>query len=163
MGRPRSYYLDGGTGPLSPLDMIRRVENLIAGQARREDLLMEVVLDESIPVIESEERAFKQLIYHLILNGIDRGEPGSKVRVVAERDDDYFVFSVTDSGPEVVEEIRPRPAPPVTEKEATETLAPPLLGLPLCATLAERLGATLTTASDSDGVHFVVKLPLLRS
>lgn len=160
VGRSRSYYLTGEQRSISPAEMIHRVENLLSGQARREDLRLEVTLDEDIPVIESEERAFKQLVYHLILNSMDRSEPESIVRIRAECVDDVLIFSVSDSGPEYNAEIPPEHAPPAAESEAVEALAPPLLGLPLCATLAERLGADLTTTADADGVHFIVRMPL---
>ena len=124
---------------------------------------MEVNLDPSIPVIESEERAFKQLVYHLIINSMNRSATGDMIKISAHRDDQHFTFSVSDSGGEVTEEIRPQPVESVSEKEAVETMAPPLLGLPLCATLAERLGASLSVDRDDQGTHFIVRMPLLRS
>jgi signal transduction histidine kinase len=163
VGRSRSYYLDGDTRPLSPVEMIHRVENLLSGQARREDLRLEVDLDESLPVIETEERAFKQLIYHLVVNSMNRSTSGEAVRISAGRDDDHLVLSVSDSGGAVTEEMQPQPVPTVSDQEATERLAPPLLGLPLCATLAEKLGASLSADGDEDGTHFTIRMPLLRS
>jgi signal transduction histidine kinase len=163
VGRSRSYYVEGETRPLSPLEMIHRVENLLSGQARREEIRMEVDLDESLPVIETEERTFKQLIYHLFLNSMNRSTPGDTVRIFAGREDDELVISVSDSGGEVKQSTRPQPVPSVSENEATKTLAPPLLGLPLCATLAEKLGASLSTRRDGDDIRFVVSMPLLRS
>ncbi len=163
VGRSRSYYLEGETRPLSPLEMVRRVESLLVGQARREELRLELELDESLPVVELEERAFKQLVYHLIVNSMSRSAAGDSIRIAARRDDDQMVLSVTDSGEEVTEDIRPQPMPSVPEHDAAETLAPPLLGLRLCATLAERLGASLSTEFDEEGARFVVRMPLLRS
>jgi len=136
------------------------VENLLSGQARREELQLEVKLDHDLPAVQSEERAFKQLTYHLILNSMDRSEAGGIVTVAVGRSGNGCVrLSVTDSGREVTEPIRPEPFEAGSEEEAYRTLAPPLVGLPLCATLAERLGAALTTHADEDGVHFVVELP----
>ncbi|MFW5866542.1 MAG: sensor histidine kinase [Armatimonadota bacterium] len=162
VGRSRSYYLEAETRPLSPPGIIRRVHNLLSGQARREDIRMELDLDESLPVIESEERAFKQLVYHLMLNGMSRSTPGDTVRVSARRDGDNLVLAVADSGGEIAQDMQPRPVPATSEEEAAATLAPPLLGLPLCATLAERLGATLSTQVDEKTVQFIVRMPLLR-
>lgn len=163
VGRSRSYYLTGDTQQFSPLEMIGRIQNLLAGQARRENLYMEVNLEPDVPVVDCEERPFKQLIYHLILNSMDRSEPGGVVRLAAYREGDDLVFRVSDSGPGVTELTRPRPAQPVSEEEARETLAPPLVGLPLCLALAERLGASLVTTTDQEGVHFTVRMPLSRS
>jgi len=163
VGRSWSYYLEGETRPVSPLEMIHRVENLLVGQARRQEVRLDVDLDESLPAVEIEERAFKQLVYHLIVNSIDRSNPGDRVRIVARRDDDQMVLSVADSGDEVTEDIQPEPIPSISERDAVETLAPPLMGLRLCATLAERLGASLSTESDGEGTRFVVRMLLLRS
>jgi signal transduction histidine kinase len=163
VGRSWSYYLEGETRPVSPLEMIHRVENLLVGQARRQEVRLDVDLDESLPTVEIEERAFKQLVYHLIVNSIDRSNPGDRVRIVARRDDDQMVLSVADSGDEVTEDIQPEPIPSISERDAVETLAPPLMGLRLCATLAERLGASLSTESDGEGTRFVVRMLLLRS
>ncbi|MFW5867448.1 MAG: sensor histidine kinase [Armatimonadota bacterium] len=163
VGRSRSYYLDGETRSLSPLEMIRRVESLLVGQARREELRLELDLDESLPVLEIEERAFKQLVYHLIVNSMSRSAAGDTIRIAARRDDGQMVLSVSDSGEAVTEDVRPQPMPSVAEHDAAETLAPPLLGLRLCATLAERLGGNFSTESDEDGTRLIVRLPLLRS
>ncbi len=159
VGRSRSYYLAGEQRPISPVEMIRRMENLLAGQARRESLQLEMKVEPGLPAIVTEERAFKQLVYHLILSSMDRSEPGGAVRIAARDEGDELVLTVTDSGPEISEPIRPGHVPDVSDEGARDTLAPPLLGLPLCAFLAERLGSTLTVATDQEGVHFGVKLP----
>jgi signal transduction histidine kinase len=161
VGRSRSYYLAGEIRPFSPAEMIRRVENLLSGQARREDLQLEVDIASDVPAIQSEERTFKQLVYHLILNSMDRSEPGGLVAVsVGPNGSNAVELVVTDAGGEVTEPIAPQPFEAESEERAHRTLAPPLLGLPLCATLAERLRTTLTTHTDRDGVHFRVELPI---
>lgn len=160
VGRSRSYYLAGEVRVFSPAEMITRVENLLSGQARREDLKLQLRVDEGLPAIESEERSFKQIVYHLMLNSMDRSDPGGLIQIAAsENTDRELVVTVTDTGPEVTEPIHARAFEASSEEEAHRTLAPPLLGLPLCATLAERLGGSLTTHADSEGVHFVVTLP----
>ncbi len=162
VGRSRSYYLETETGPLSPSEMIGRVASLLSGQARRDELTLVLDLDESLPMIESEERAFKQLVYHLILHSLKRSAAGDTIRIAARREGDQLLLSVSDSGGEITEDVRPQPVPSVSEDDVTRTLAPPLLGLPLCATLAERLGASLTTESDEDGAQVIITMPLLR-
>ncbi len=163
VGRSRSYYLAGEEHPIAPLQMIRRIENLLAGQARRENLQVEMNVEPGLPEISTEERAFKQLVYHLLLSSMDRSQPGGAVRIAARQDGEELVLTVTDSGPELTEPIRVGRVPSVSDDAARDTLAPPLLGLPLCAFLAERLGSTLTVSTDQDGVHFEVRLPRERS
>jgi signal transduction histidine kinase len=159
VGRSRSYYLTGEVTPLPPVEMIRRMENLLSGQARREELQMDVTFEEGLPDVETDERAFKQIIYHLILNSMDRSEQGGIVHVNACREDDDLVITISDSGPEVTADIRPRPTPPASD-DALDALAPPLMGLPLCATLAERIGVSLSISADADGTHFSIRMPL---
>ncbi len=159
VGRTRSYYMAGDIRLIAPGEMIDRVENLLSGQARREDLELDVDIPDQLPTLETDEKAFKQLTYHLILSSLDRSEPGAAVRVSASSSaENKLVIRVTDSGPEYTRPIVPEPFETVPEDDADDNLAPPLLGIPLCATLAERIGASLTTCADSDGTHFVVEI-----
>ena len=159
VGRSRSYYTASEERPIAPVEMIRRIENLLAGQARRETLQLETQVEPGLPQIETEERAFKQLIYHLLLSSMDRSQPGSVVRIAARQDGDRLALTVTDSGTELSEPVQAGRVPVVSTDHARDTLAPPLLGLPLCAYLAERLGSPLTVSTDQEGVHFEVRLP----
>jgi signal transduction histidine kinase len=163
VGRSRSYYLNGEVKPLAPQEMIRRVSDLLSGQARREDIALSVDVQDDMPVLETEERAFKQLVYHLMLNGMDRSEAGDTVTVNARCENEHLTLSVADRGSAVTAEITPRPVPEMSEEDAADTLAPPVLGIPLCATLAERLGGTLTVDAEAEEVRFVLKMPVFRS
>jgi len=160
IGRSRSYYLPARPRMLDPAEMIRRMEALLSGQARREDVRVETRTPDDLPTIEVVERAFKQVVYHLILHSIDRSGPGDLVTVEAAHEGALTII-VTDCGPEPdADEAAPRDEVSFGEDEAREALAPPLLGLPLCATLAARLGGRLRVHGDADGYHFALGIPL---
>ncbi|HCA45867.1 MAG TPA: hypothetical protein DEP45_00540 [Armatimonadetes bacterium] len=162
VGRVRSYYVAGEETQLSPPEMIRRVENLLAGQARRQHLRLELNLQPGLEPITLEERAFKQLAYHLILNSMDRSSSGGTVRVWARREGADLLLIISDSGVEMRGDIPPQPLPELSATHTENAPAPPFLGLPLCAYLAGRLGGTLTAETGDEGVHFTARLPYER-
>lgn len=159
VGRVRSYYIPGEKRAISPLEMIRRVENLLAGQARRQNLQLALDVEPGLQPILLEERTFKQLAYHLILNSMERSTAGSVVRIAARQEGDDLLVTISDTGAEMRGAIPPQALPELPEGYAETALAPPLLGLPLCSYLAGRLGGTLSAETDDEGVHFTARLP----
>ncbi len=159
VGRVRSYYVPGEKRPISPVEMIRRVENLLAGQARRQNLQLALDVEPGLEPIVVEERTFKQLAYHLILNSMNRSSAGGVVRVAARQEGDDLLLTISDTGVEMRGAIPPEALPELPEGYSETALAPPLLGLPLCSYLAGRVGGTLSAETDDEGVHFAVRLP----
>ncbi|NLO06740.1 MAG: hypothetical protein GX131_13015 [candidate division WS1 bacterium] len=160
VGRSRSYYGLEDAHPVSVAELVRRLENLLAGQARREDIRIETDLPDDLPLVNVEERPLKQLIYHLLLASVDRSKSGDTVKLSLRRAEDALLMQVTDAGPALKRVPGPQPLEAVSEEEGREALAPPLLGLPLCATLADMIGGTLSVSTNDEGVHFVFELPL---
>lgn len=161
IGRIRSYHLPDEQREVAPAEIVCRMENLLTGQARRNDIRLEVRLTENMPKIKTYERFFKQAVYHLILNSIERSSPGDMVTVEVTVDDALRII-VTDAGPEPLE--IPSGPPKLTEAATApieNELAPPLaVGLPLCVELTARLGGSLQVSSDEQGSHFTLELPL---
>jgi len=160
IGRPQSYHLPSEERVLDPAEMIRRIERLLVGQARREDVDIVVDVPEPLPPIQVRERPFKQVLYHLMLHGLDRSGPGDTVMVSAWADG-VLTITVTDSGPAPPEgEIAGEGLPELTAEQAREQLAPPMLGLPLCAALAASFGGRIVARSDAEGSHFALEMPI---
>lgn len=153
VGRSRAYYAEDEIETIDPAELIDRVATLLVGQARREEIKLHIETDD-VPSVEAPEALFKQLLYHLMLNSIDRSEEGDTVSVVGTGGD-YLTIEVSDIGPMVEDQPRPVNLPVLSENEAMRMSTPPVVGLPLCATLAERLGGRLYVSSDAEGVHFV--------
>ncbi|MGC9318007.1 MAG: histidine kinase dimerization/phospho-acceptor domain-containing protein [Armatimonadota bacterium] len=159
IGRGRSYYMPGEPEPVDPGEMIRRMQALLVGQARRDDVGIGTRAPDDLPAVKVEERPFKQLLYHMFLHSLDRSPEGGTIQVRAEADD-TLTITVIDSGPPIPPgDLRPRSLPAVEEEAAKTKLAPPLLGLPLCATLAKRLGGRLESHTEADGTHLSFIMP----
>jgi len=160
IGRARSYRLPDEEHDVAPAEIVCRMENLLTGQARREDIRLEVHLTEELPKIRTYERSFKQAVYHLILNSLNRSSRGDLVTVEVTAEDVLRIV-VTDSGPEPSEMLALSQQFVETERSQIEDeLAPPAVGLPLCVALTARLGGELRVASDEQGSHFILELPL---
>ncbi len=159
VGRIRSYAHEYEITEVDPREIIERIGHLLDGQARRDGIILNIELSDALPRIRTFEPLLKQLIYHLILNSINRSRSGEEISVLSAGNGRLTV-EVSDSGPMV--SIPPRPAPTTlpSKDEAGESVAPPVPGLPLCATLAERLRGDLYVSSDAEGVHFVFEVEL---
>ncbi len=162
IGRARSYYTPSPEEELSPREIIDRMHGLLSGQARRNDVKIERQVAEDLPTIVAPEKTLKQLLYHLILHAIRRSKPGETVIVSAELDETEEVLEVTiaDHGEPVAPDLLVPQEIAVSEQEAQDALAPPLLGLPLCATLAANMGGKLTTITGGEMTRVVFALPL---
>jgi len=79
IGRSRSYHLPSEERVLDPAEMIHRMEKLLVGQARRDEVRMEVEVARPLPPVTVPERPFKQVLYHLMLHSLDRSGPGDTV------------------------------------------------------------------------------------
>lgn len=159
IGRGRSYYLPDEPRALDLENILRRVETLLLGQARRAEIKLEVDLPPNLPTVQAPPRALKQTLYHLLLSRIDAGRPGDVVRVSVEHNGHLRVL-VTDTGAAPDEaDLTPRELPTLSAEEAGAVAAPPAVGLPLCAMLVGTFGARLSVHSDADGHHFTLELP----
>nr|WP_244131164.1 ATP-binding protein [Burkholderia seminalis] len=111
----------------------------------------------------AEPIAVEQILHNLIQNARDalagarasRGE----IRISGARVGGHYRFSVVDNGPGVPEDALPRLFEPFFTTRARGLG----LGLPLCDTLAQRQGGTLTLRNrPSGGVEAALLLPLAR-
>ncbi len=160
IGRVRSYHLPSEERVVDVAEMIDRMERLLIGQARREEVEMRVRIDGQLPPMQVRERPFKQVLYHLMLHSIERSGPGDTVMITAEADA-LLTITVTDSGPVLAEgEIVAESLPELDDERASEELGPPMLGLPLCAALAASFGGRIIARSDAQGSHFALEVPV---
>ena len=139
---------------------MERVQLLLLGQARREEVRLEVNLVPELPRIAADERRFKQLIYHLVLKALDRSAPGDTVFVEAAPSWGGSVrLSVTNSGPALSEaergrsplpgRPRPRRAAPSARRAGPEPVRQP----------GDEMNGELMVSTDAQGTHFVVEIP----
>ncbi len=100
----------------------------------------------------------RQALRNLVANAMDAQTSGGAVQVLAQQEDDEFVFAVHDGGPGVPEELRSRLIDPFFTTRAEGTG----LGLTLVHTIAQLHGGRLAVSerpSRLGGAVFELRLP----
>lgn len=94
---------------LGPVDVRKTIEDATAGiqdRLEREHIRLDVAVDSSIGDFVADERRIVQVLYNLLANAVGFSPPNSTVGLTAKRNDDYVVFSVSDSGPGIPEDVK---------------------------------------------------------
>jgi C4-dicarboxylate-specific signal transduction histidine kinase len=126
---------------------------------------VELILPGSVPElsISCREVQIEQILLNLLQNAFDAvvEQPGERwVRLNVHSSEDSVVFSVTDSGPGIPEELRPRIMEPFfTTKPVGKGTG---LGLSLSKSIAEEHGGKLEYSQDQGQTCFSLILPLAR-
>jgi two-component system, OmpR family, sensor kinase len=161
---------DSGQYPLSPQDFY--LDELVAScvhSARTLALTKNIALtvDSSgeLP-IRADESLLRRLLLNLIDNAVKFSPPGSRVTVAAHAAQGGFEITVSDTGPGIPEELRPRiferffRADPARSRAAAQNDGGAGLGLSIALWIAEAHNGRLQLArSDSSGSTFSVFLP----
>ena len=128
---------------------------------RERGIAFEVVAcDASILVRADHERA-PQIVRHLLSNALKFTEPGGRVTLACECDDELVRFVVSDTGRGIASAQRDAIFQPFVqaEKGHTRSVDGTGLGLAIARELAERMGGTLTVTSELGvGSRFVLAL-----
>lgn len=87
--------------------ILRRVADLLAGQARKKNLRIEWHLDAFDPVIPCDEELLMQVFLNLVLNAIQILPAGARIALRSRSDTDELTIAVEDDGPGIPPERRP--------------------------------------------------------
>ena len=94
---------------LGPVDVQKTVSDATAGiqdRLAREQIRLDVEIDPAIGDFVADERRIVQVLYNLLANAVGFSPQNSTVTLRARRNDASVVFSVSDSGPGIPEEVR---------------------------------------------------------
>ncbi|MBQ8106788.1 MAG: PAS-domain containing protein [Afipia sp.] len=94
---------------LGPVDVQKTVSDATAGiqdRLAREQIRLDVEIDPAIGDFVADERRIVQVLYNLLANAVGFSPQNSTVMLRARRNDSSVVFSVSDSGPGIPEEVR---------------------------------------------------------
>jgi signal transduction histidine kinase len=94
---------------LGPVDLRKTVEEATAGiqdRLARENIRLDVQIDPSIGDFVADERRIVQVLYNLLANAVGFSPSNSTVVLRARRNSSSVVFSVSDSGPGIPEEVK---------------------------------------------------------
>jgi signal transduction histidine kinase len=94
---------------LGPVDLRKTVDEATAGiqdRLARENIRLDVHIDPAIDDFVADERRIVQVLYNLLANAVGFSPPNSAVTLRARRSHSSVVFSVSDSGPGIPEEVK---------------------------------------------------------
>lgn len=139
-------------------DAVRNVEILLAPQAASHDMRLAFRLpDHPAPVI-ADPVEMEQVVFNLLRNAIDAtADQGGAARVIValRLQENEVVLEISDNGPGVPAELRPRLFTPFTTTRTDGTG----LGLALSQRLVERAGGEIALVDGGTGATFRVVLP----
>lgn len=148
--------------PLAPGDVVQAVEDtvtLVTPQKDMKDVDVRLELEASLPRVTLGSEQLVQVILNLLLNAADAVGPGGHIVLAAHASGGRVELSVTDDGPGVPSQMRPRLFEPfATTKDPGKGTG---LGLAVCRGLVEAAGGSITLdESYAQGARFVVELPV---
>ncbi|CAN5159955.1 PAS domain-containing sensor histidine kinase [soil metagenome] len=94
---------------LGPVDVQKTIDDATAGiqdRLAREHIQLNVHIDPAIGDFVADERRIVQVLYNLLANAVGFSPSNSAVTLRARRNDASVVFSVSDSGPGIPEEVK---------------------------------------------------------
>ncbi len=159
IGRARNYGMEVDPDTLDLGELVTRVQDLVSGTARREKVALAFSMQDDLPTVTTDERTFKQLVYHLLLGAVDRSNAGETVQLSVATIEDAVEVRVTSIGQALSpDDIATLDSPPERLPIGAEGL-PAVLGMKLCAGLAAHLGVALSHSSSNGSVALWFALP----
>ncbi len=153
------------TNPAEPApcdisSVVESVVSLVRNQAEKLGIVVEVLVDQDVPVIEADEQGLRQAVLNLLINGIQATPGHGTVRVSALRKDDRICVVVDDEGPGLSPDALEHAFDPfyTTKKGGTG------LGLSIAFQIIDQQGGDLRAENrDGGGARFILELPILTS
>ena len=142
-------------------EVLRGVEALLALEAARQNTELRLKLAPEPLLVSADQVELEQVVFNLVRNALVALSDASVRQIMlSTRAEGYVVIiEVSDTGPGIPDELRPRIFEPFVSGRADGTG----LGLALCHRLVERMGGEIVLrpdAPDATGAQFEVRLPL---
>lgn len=147
--------------PVAPIDLgdtLRNVQALLAQEATAQGVRLDFALPQQPVTVMADPVEMEQVAFNLVRNAIEATGGGADtglVSVALRQDPGRAVLEVSDNGPGIAEELRPRLFTPFTTTRADGTG----LGLALSQRLVERAGGEIALVDGGPGATFRVVLP----
>jgi len=146
-----------------PVTLVNEVVSELYPLAGARDQLIEVALPETLPQMQTDTRAIRQILSNLLSNALKYSEQGDTVRVIVEQTPDTFDIFVCDSGVGMSEEAIRKATQPFSQFEDAHIAAGQsiCLGLSIVNRLCRLLDGSLTmTSAEEYGTTAHVSFPL---
>ncbi|WP_224242616.1 sensor histidine kinase [Hyalangium gracile] len=150
--RPRDFRPE----PVEVEPLLRRVVDLLGGQAEARKVKLEVAGPVSVARVPGEEERLRQVLINLALNALDATPAGGEVRISAGEEARGVWVMVDDTGPGVPPAVRDRIFEPFFTTKAQGSG----LGLSIVHSIVTQHGGTLEVGdAPGGGARFVLRLP----
>ena len=151
--RPRELSLK----PLALQPVIRAVADLLAGEADRLGIWMEIQLPEELPNVLSEDEQLRQVLMNLALNALEATPRGGRVLISARRRTEDVCVAVENSGGMIEPAVRQRIFEPFFSTKAGGSG----LGLPIVHAIVTQHGGEISVEDSMlGGARFWFTLPV---
>lgn len=138
-------------------ETLKNVEALLAQEAAARAVRLEFQAPTAPVPVRADPIEMEQVVFNLVRNAIEAAPSGNgHVLAALLSQADRTVLDITDNGPGVAEELRPRLFTPFTTTRADGTG----LGLALSQRLVERAGGEISLLDAGPGATFRVTLPV---
>jgi two-component system sensor histidine kinase HydH len=122
-----------------------------------EGLSIDLVMPEQLPKVRGDGKRIKQVLLHLLINGLEAVDGGGRVAVGLKRSGDFVLITVQDNGPG----ISATEAANIFKPFYTTKTRGAGLGLAIAErTIKEHNGEITMTSCPGEGTTFTIKLPL---
>ena len=151
--------------PVELADIVDSVVTVLRHEASRKQVEISIDIDPSLPQMRINVESLKEILFNLILNGVQAIEGKGRVSVAASAisengtpsdENSRLQISVADTGPG----IEPEKMEHIFEPFYTTKSVGTGLGLAIVSQKVADLGGTINIFNDR-GAHFVIKLPFI--
>ena len=142
--------------PCNIAKVVDSVADLVRKQAEEQNVVVELQLDDAIPIIQTDEQGLRQAILNLLINGVQAMSDGGTVRVLVRVNTGRVSIIVEDQGPGLSEEAMEHAFDPFYTTKHGGTG----LGLSIAFQIVAQQGGDLRVENrDGRGARFTLELP----
>jgi signal transduction histidine kinase len=151
-------------GEVSPPHEIAAVAKALADRLAKSGVIFVQDAPENLGCFRGDAKRVRQVLFHLVSNGISFSNPGQKVVARARRQDGYMAFSVKDEGPGIPEAMLPRIFDRFENHPGGANHRGVGLGLSMVKAFVELHGGTVSVKSEEGhGTTITCRFPLGRN
>ena len=138
--------------------MVQEIERLLLPQARLQHVALEAYLPGTAVRIAGQRDRLKQAILNVAINALEAMSEGGELALRLEANPDQAEVLITDSGPGIPEEVRPR----IFDMHFTTKTSGTGIGLYVARSIVEAHGGDISVANaPGRGSEFRLRLPAL--
>ncbi|MEJ2703809.1 MAG: hybrid sensor histidine kinase/response regulator [Sedimentisphaerales bacterium] len=148
--------------PVSLADVLSEVVEVLRPQAEAKKVVLELNLDDDLPLVNGDAKCLKEALLNVVTNGINYNFEGGTVTITAKGNDDGLVMEVSDTGIGISSENLPFIFDEFFRVKSAETryISGTGLGLPIAKRIVEAHDGRISVVSEfGKGTTFSILLP----